>query len=285
MKIKDHATYFLLKILSKWIRYLSHNSRIKFTNGFASFIYNFIPIRKKQAFTNIKKAFPEKSNAWIKSTLKNTYKIVTENFIDLLGFPKSYDFEMYKVTGQKILNNALKKEKGVILVTGHFGLWEKWGAWLGNNKYKVWGIIQRQGNAGADLFFKEMRESYGMNHIYRKSSLDQSYKALKQNEILILASDQDAKKRGVFVNFFNHPSSVPKGTALFHLKTKAPIIFSVGHKEVDGSFSISFQEVETNEKSTIETITQKYTSLLEKEVRNYPDHYFWFHRKWKTKIN
>ena len=36
-----------------------------------------------------------------------------------------------------------------------------------------------------------------MNHIYRKSSLDTPYEALKNGSILILASDQNAKKKGV----------------------------------------------------------------------------------------
>ena len=88
-------------------------------------------------------------------------------------------------------------------------------------------IVERKKPSNSDLFFKEIRESYGMSHIYKRSSVDQSYKILKQNQILILASDQDAKDKGVIVNFFNHKTSVPKGAALFHLKTGAALIFSV----------------------------------------------------------
>ena len=60
------------------------------------------------------------------------------------------------IKNKNVLDEALDKNKGVLLITGHFGLWEKWGAWLGKNKYPLWGIIQRQANRGSDLFFKEI---------------------------------------------------------------------------------------------------------------------------------
>ena len=177
--------------------------------------------------------------------------------------------------------DAIKEKKGVILVTGHFGLWELWGSWLGLNKYKIWGIIQRQKNLGADLFFKQKRESYGINHIYRRSSLDVSYNALNNGEILILASDQNAKQKGVKVNFFNHSSSTPKGAAIFHLRTKAPIIFSVLEISNEDQVQITFKKIKTTKESSVESITQDYTSKLEDFVHKNPSHYFWFHNKWK----
>ena len=128
-----------------------------------------------------------------------------------------------------------------------------------------------------------MRESYGMNHIYRKSSLDNMYKLFEENNMLIIASDQDAKGRGVFVQFFGQQSSTPKGTAIFHMRTGAPMVFSVAHKEKNGTVVISFSSIQLNGDISIETITQAYTKMLETKVREYPDHYFWFHRKWKTK--
>ena len=155
--------------------------------------------------------------------------------------------------------------------------------WFGKNNYDIWGVIQKQANKGADLFFKEIRESYGMSHIYRKSSVNKIYDLIKNNKIIILASDQNAKKRGVIVEFFGNKTSVPKGAALFHLRTDVPLIFSVSYKEPDGTTVISFENINVKSK-TIEGITQDYTSKLEDKIRQYPDHYFWFHRKWSPII-
>ena len=282
MNFKDQLTYILLKLISKKSRNISEINRRKLAIKLAAFVYNFVPIRKKEAFNNIKTAFPEMNHHWINKQLKGSYQIVINNFIDFLSLPNSYQKIKYKIENQDIFDKAIKKEKGLILLTAHFGLWEKWGAWFGMNNYPIWGVIQKQANKGADLFFKEIRESYGMNHIYRKSSINKIYELIKKKKIVILASDQDARKNGVRVNFFNKPTYTPKGAAKFHLKTDVPMVFSISYMDPDGTIVISFSEIKIKSNLSVENISQIYTNKLEKIIKRYPDHYFWFHRKWKS---
>ena len=284
MTVKEKFTYRFLNMLARHLSRKSLSKRMRLANRLGAFAHNRIPIRRQEAFNNIKRAFSEKSDLWISNTLKSTYRTVCTNFTELLALPHSMQSFNFNIENQHVLDNALKEGKGVILITGHFGLWELWGAWLGHNGYPLWGIIQRQGNRGADRFFIEKREAYGLQQIYRKSSLDNIYKLFEENKMVILASDQDAKRKGVFVKFFGHPASTPKGTAIFHMRTGSPMVFSVCNREADGSISISFSKVEVNGDASIESITQSYTTLLEAKVREYPDHFFWFHQKWKTQL-
>ena len=282
MNFKDKLTYRLLKLISKKSRNISEVDRRKLAIKLAAFVYNFVPIRKKEAFNNIKTAFPEMNHHWINKQLKGSYQIVINNFIDFLSLPNSYQKIKYKIENQDIFDKAIKKEKGLILLTAHFGLWEKWGAWFGMNNYPIWGVIQKQANKGANLFFKEIRESYGMNHIYRKSSINKIYELIKKKKIVILASDQDARKNGVRVNFFDKPTYTPKGAAKFHIKTDVPMVFSVSYMDPDDTIVISFSEIKIKSNLSVENISQIYTNKLEKIIKRYPDHYFWFHRKWKS---
>ena len=282
MNYKEKFTYQFLQFLSRHLNNIDQRRRFFYVNVLAGFIYKFIPIRKKVALKNIKIAFPKQNLKWAKKVLKGSYRIVIKNFIDFLSIPTIVEESNFKIKNLKILEDALNKNKGVILVTGHFGLWEKWGAWLGKNGYQTCGIIQKQSNKGSDLFFREKRESYGMNQIYKRSPLNKAYEVLKENKILILASDQDAKHKGVIVNFFENETSVPKGAALFHLKTKAPIIFSVGTLDDEGKMTIVFESLKIDDNPSVESITQEYTKMLEIKILNHPDHYFWFHKKWKS---
>ena len=282
MNYKEKFTYQFLQFLSRHLNNIDQRRRFFYVNVLAGFIYKFIPIRKKVALKNIKIAFPKQDLKWAKKVLKGSYRIVIKNFIDFLSIPAIVEESNFKIKNLKILEDALNKNKGVILVTGHFGLWEKWGAWLGKNGYQTCGIIQKQSNKGSDLFFREKRESYGMNQIYKRSPLNKAYEVLKENKILILASDQDAKHKGVIVNFFENETSVPKGAALFHLKTKAPIIFSVGTLDGEGKMTIVFESLKIDDNPSVESITQEYTKMLEIKILNHPDHYFWFHKKWKS---
>ena len=282
MNYKEKFTYKFLKFISRHLNKVDNKRRILYTNVIAWFVYNFIPVRKRVALENIQTAFSQHDIKWAKKILKESYRITIKNFIEFLSLPTIAKTSNFKVKNLDVLNDALSKDRGVIIVTGHYGLWEKWGAWLGVNGYGLSGIIQRQSNKGSDLFFREIRESYGMRQIYKRSSLSEVYSLLKNNKILILASDQDAKHNGVIVDFFGKKTSVPKGAAIFHLKTKAALIFSVGTLESNGDMKITFEAVDTEGKQSIQSITQSYTRMLELKISKNPDHYFWFHKKWKA---
>ena len=282
MNYKEKFTYQFLKLISGHLNKIDEKRRILYTNAVASFVYKFIPVRKRVALNNIQTAFPNQDNEWAKEILKNSYRITIKNFIEFLSIPVSVKTSNFKIKNVEVLKDALGQKRGVILVTGHYGLWEKWGAWLGMNGYQLSGIIQKQTNKGSDLFFREIRESYGMSQIYKSSPLNEVYSLLKKNKILILASDQDAKHKGVIVNFFGKKTSVPKGAAIFHLKTKAALVFSVATLDSNGDMTIIFEPLDIEKKPTIQSITQTYTKMLEKMISKNPDHYFWFHNKWKT---
>jgi KDO2-lipid IV(A) lauroyltransferase len=205
-----------------------------------------------------------------------------DRFIQLFGFPKTFNDLKINVKNRNILDAALKLNKGVVFVSGHFGAWEILSAWLSSNGYPITAVAAKQKNRGSNQFFIEHRGQFGMKHVYRRSSLDNMYEILEKNKILALVSDQDARKRGVFINFFNKKASTPKGAARFHLNYGSPIIFTLCYLDNTGKHTIDFIPINIHKNDTIEIITQKYTSILEAFIRKYPEQYFWFHRRWKT---
>jgi len=201
-------------------------------------------------------------------------------FITLLK--KLFIYYIPHLVYQKILQSFLKQKKGIVFITGHFGAWEILGQWVARNVPLFVGVAQKQKNRGAHNFFINQRELAGTKHIIRGNSVKEMYKVLSNNGLLGLVSDQDAKSKGVFVDFFGTPASTPKGAALFHINTRAPLLLGVCFKENFQKYHIHFKAINTKNKS-LEEITQEYTSQLEFYIKQYPDQYFWFHRRWKTK--
>ena len=228
------------------------------------------------------RAFPNQSEGWIENTLKNSYQFFAYNFIQFLAFPGAWETAQYDIHGKDVLDDALKQKKGVVFISAHFGVWEMLGVWLGLNNYKLVGVAHRQRNQGANKFFQEQRELSGVKHIFRKEPLEKMYAILNENKLLGLVSDQDAKKKGVFIDFFGMQASTPKGAALFHKNTNAPMIFSVCVRTGFQKYQLEFLPIIAGDDTT-EKITQAYTVILEKLIHAYPEQYFWFHRRWKTK--
>ena len=110
-------------------------------------------------------------------------------------------------------------------------------------------------------------------------------RSLKNGGILALASDQNAKKKGVFVNFFGKPAATPKGAAVLHLKTGAPIVISICSRNSDGTYHLRFDSLPADENTETPSLLlcRISTSFLEAVVRQNPEQYFWFHKRWKTR--
>ena len=283
MRFRHRITYFFLTLLSKWIGQLSVVMRQRLANRLAQLIYIFFPSFKKAALQNIRRAYPENSHLWHQNILKMSYKFYARAFLFLLAYPDSYHKANIQVQNSNIFSDAHAAGNGVILVSGHFGVWELLMAWFGNNSYHFVGVGVRQKNRGASKFSQDLREWSGMKHIFKGESIETMYTVLQNGDVLGLLADQDARKRGIFVNFFNIPASTPKGAARFYQQTESPLIFATVIEEQPNSYILKFSLVEAERTDSIEGITQNFTALLENEVRKHPEQYFWFHRRWKTK--
>ena len=282
MRASHTITSYFLQILKKYFSSIGAKERFYISSRLGSLLYEYLDIRKKQARWNIKTAFPHLKHNQVEKILKNTYLNFCHNFVELVSFPNSYKNIQIEVKGERILQSFLKQRKGIVFITGHFGAWEILGQWVARNVPLFVGVAQKQKNRGAHNFFINQRELAGTKHIIRGKSVKEMYKVLSNNGLLGLVSDQDAKSKGVFVDFFGTPASTPKGAALFHINTRAPLLLGVCFKENFQKYHIHFKAINTKNKS-LEEITQEYTSQLEFYIRQYPDQYFWFHRRWKTK--
>jgi len=282
MKTNERLTYGLLSAFSSWIGRFRSETRHKTSYYIFKFLYDWLPLRKALALKNIKYAFPDKDHAWHEQLLKRSYQFFSRNFIEFFALPHSYFSAKYIIKGKDQLDHALAENKGVIMVAGHFGPWEMLAAWIGYNNYQFSGVAQRQSNRGSDKFFSEIRGASGIHHIFRKSNIDTMYKVLTDGHILGLVNDQDARKRGVLVDFFGLPSSTSKGAAIFLQKTEAPIIFVSVIEMKMNVYEIEFIRVNASHKDDVAEITQKFTSYLELAIRKNPEQYFWFHNRWKS---
>ena len=280
MSLTDQFTYHSLKLFHSWLNRLVHRGRNRVGATIGSLAFNRIAIRKVHARRHLKLALPNKSDIFIDHNLRELHRHYGHMFIDALCGTRLVQHGKVAVKGREHLDSAYSESKGVILMAGHFGNWELIPPWLAVNGYQMVTVAQRQKNRGANRFFVEYREKAGTSPVYPGSSASNMISTLRAGKILILACDQNAGKRGEFVDFFGHPASSPRGPDVFHQKTGAPVIAAFCQREQDGSYTIRFDKLPDSNGS--ESVMERFTALLEKEIRQRPEQYFWFHRRWKT---
>jgi KDO2-lipid IV(A) lauroyltransferase len=192
-----------------------------------------------------------------------------------------------EISGLEHLDAALALNRGTIIVSGHFGLWEMIPQWLAINGYPVCTVVRRQNNHYVDTWMENMRQRFGGKTTDSGFGIREILRALRKGEILALMVDQDNGKQGIFVRFFKHWASAPTGPAQLALKTGAPIVPLFMFPNFAGKHllkiypAIQPEEYANNDEGQRQ-ITARYTELLEDLVRQQPHNWFWLHRRWKT---
>jgi KDO2-lipid IV(A) lauroyltransferase len=192
-------------------------------------------------------------------------------------------------TGLEHLQRAHARGRGVIIVSGHYGLWELVPPWLCRHGFRMTVVVRRQNNRAVDAWMEKMRRRDGVETTDSGYSLREILRALRQGHLLGLMSDQDAGTRGIFVRFFGEEASTVVGPATIALKTGAPVVCLVlhpGRPHPPHHLEIAppiFPEEFPDTDAGRQALTQVFTNRLEAWIRARPEQWFWLHRRWKTR--
>lgn len=200
--------------------------------------------------------------------------------------------EITQFTNLKASLSALCSGRPVIMVSGHFGNWEASLATFGTFGFPMGVVARTLDNPYLDRWFREFRESTGHVMIDKGGGGPEMVQRLESGKHLALLGDQDAGRRGVFVNFFGRPASTFKSIAILALQHDALLLVGYAIRLPDEpgrrwvKFDLGCEEVidprEVQSDDPILEITQRYSAALERAVRRCPEQYFWVHRRWKT---
>lgn len=175
---------------------------------------------------------------------------------------------------------------GLILASGHLGNWEIAAQVLSHRK-PVLGITRRMNNPYVDrLMLRRKPRNRFETTPKRDANLGRLMGALREGKVLAIMIDQNAKERGMPVDFFGRPASSHTAIALLHLVTKAPLFFGYCTETAPMRFQFRatgpFRFAPTGDKEAdVRRILEHLNRELEAAVRAHPDEYMWGHRRWR----
>ncbi|MBF0518120.1 MAG: lysophospholipid acyltransferase family protein [Nitrospirae bacterium] len=262
-------------------------------------------IDKKKEFAyskELQRLFPNKKAEEIRYLAKETLLNFLQNEIETLMFPKinkdNIDW-FIKYDGLDNLDEALKQQRGVILLFAHFGANQMVMPAIGYKGYKM-----SQLGAPATVWTEKENVSYikkknmeikwrheqtlPVTHINVFGSLKEAFLCLKRNEILGVAIDGGGGKEWVEVEFFGKKALYSTGAIDIAHRTGAVIlpVFMVRgqdsrHKMIIESPLVCPEGADKTE--TITNYTAAFVSRLQSYVARYPWHYIYY-LAWRSKI-
>ena len=258
----------------------------------ARLLFLFSRGEREKALGNLSAAFGfEKSPSDILRICRHCFENLGKGLMEVIQFPRLTSENLDRLVtfeGRENIDNALKKGRGVIILTAHFGNWELLGASLALSGYGVSFIVRPVRSTRLEALVNKNRESMGIECIPRGASMKRGLRRLKNKGLLGILSDIDTKVDGVFVDFFGRPAFTPRGPVSIALRTGAALIPAFIVRQKDDTHKVAVEkalelELTGDQEEDIRLNTARFTGIIESYIRKYPEQWIWIHRRWKTR--
>lgn len=156
--------------------------------------YHLVGYRKKEVWTNLKNAFPEKSDQELKKIMRKFYRNLTDSFaetIKLMTMGKAEIEKRFQLENMDLLRNLLEKEQVIVGLTSHFFNWEGHPLSvraLVDERIEI--VYQKVSNPFFEKLMKTIRSRFG-GYLVEKSQFQRHFIKHRAHPRLIgLAADQ-----------------------------------------------------------------------------------------------
>jgi Kdo2-lipid IVA lauroyltransferase/acyltransferase len=190
--------------------------------------------------------------------------------------------------------DVLLRRRGAIMLAAHYGNWELLGFTMAALGFPITAVMRPLDNPYLNSFLMDVRAKRGLRLLYKKGATRSAGEVLESGEILGFIADQNAGRKGEFVDFFGqkastYKSSTYKSIALLAIEHHVPILVGYGRRlskrfEYEAGVTRIIQPDEWQGRDNeVHWITQEYTRAIEEFVRLAPEQYLWIHRRWKSR--
>lgn len=254
-------------------------------------LYYFPSYRRKVVSTNLKNAFPEKSDAELKSIEKKFYKHLADLFIETLKLTHMSEEQLMNrctISNPEIMDNLLSEGRDTIAVLGHYNNWE----WLiiipKYTKYKFTSIYKPLQNKHFDGFMNKLRMQYGtflvpMSFII-KDIINDRKNNIKTFSAFIADQTPAITEIKYWTTFLNQDTPVYLGAEKVASRYDMAVVFFNLQKIKRGYYNLNIELLFDHTSGLPEyLITETHVKRLEKIIREKPEYWIWSHRRWKHK--
>lgn len=289
--VTDFIAYIALRILVLILSFFKIETNLKFACFLGRLLWDHYHRGRKRALDNLKASFPEKDEAWLQKTGQRSFEHIAMLAVDLLFTPKLVrkdnwrNYSRFKNTEQA--KWLIKENRGMLMVAAHYANFEIMGYMLGLFGFNVYSIARPLDNRFINKYLYKVRERVGQKILNKKGAIESMDELISDGATLCFIADQDAGRKGVFVDFFGRKASTYKSIGLLAITNNLPI--GVGYSRRDnnrfffeiGIQRIIFPEEWADKDDPLKWVTAEYTKAIEDFVREDPSQYWWLHRRWK----
>ena len=285
----QRAVYLIAYPFIYLIASIPFNVLYVFSDFLRLIIYNLLGYRKKIVRSNLRKAFPHKSEDDLKWIEKRFYKHFCDITLEAFKSLSISSEEMQKRMVFKNLDVLTQFEKGnrsVIIMCGHYASWE-WMLSIGYHTISQgYGIYTPIMNKYLNKLIIKIRKKHRGNLISRYSAIQQIKNLHDEGNIAVygFVSDQSPrpKPKSYWRPFLGVKVPVFVGAEMVARELDFGVVYAKINRVKRGYYEASFELISDQPKKTkLNRITDTFTEWLEQDIYSDPTQYLWTHKRFK----
>jgi KDO2-lipid IV(A) lauroyltransferase len=227
---------------------------------------------------NLRRVFPEYSDAEITDLMQRNAKNYGKFWVDLFKMPHlklDYRRSLARIEGLENLDRVLARGKGCIVVTIHMGGWEGCAAlWGSLDQYRSALIAEVLEPPALWRRLLDLRQSSGVEIIPLGRTAPRTIlRRLQENWIVAGAIDRDILGSGKPYRFFGETASIPTGLVDVAQRTGAGLLPVITLREPDDTYRfVGFEPLWVGpEEGGVDAAVEQLLRVFEQCIREHPD--------------
>ena len=263
--------------LARW------GSRLGWTAG------HLLRSRDRLAMRNLRDTFPDRTDDALRQTLDAAWKHFGREALTYLQLQnRSLDeiAEACPFVNAHLLDEAIGRGRGVIVISAHFGGWEIAGLAIMALVKNVRSVARQLDNEYLERDLAAIRARTGAEVIDRRRAARALLQALNENGVVALLPDQAVLPReGILVPFLGRPAWTTPAPAKLALRLRSTIVFAFcipdgTRHRLEFEHPIHCDELPEAEREA-EKLTKRINDVISQRIIASPELWLWMHDRWK----
>lgn len=290
----DRLTYLALRLVSMALHCFPVDLNLRTAKLIGNVMYRMDRKHRNRALHNLSRGFPDMPAAERELMARRSMQHLVMLGVEVLFTTRLIHINTWRRyielhNLEETVSLLLKHRQPLLMLTGHYGNWEVLGYVLATLGFRTVAVARPLDNPYINRWLLGVREKQGHRILDKKGAVSEVGDLLEQGGVVGFIADQNAGKKGMFVDFFGRKASTYKSIGLLAMRYDAPVIIGYARRLHDRfRFEVGVQDVIhpedwANQDDPLRYITQRYTRAIEAFVRDDPGQYLWVHRRWKTR--
>ena len=289
--VTQRAEYALYRAVVWFARRLSKNGVLRWGDRLGNLARRILRSRDRLAMRNLHETFPERSERELRATLDACWRHFGR---EALFYIRMQDLEFEEIAREVelvnagILEDAIARRRGVILISAHYGAWEVGGLALMTVVKNVRTITRPLDNEFLERDLARIRSRTGAAVLDRRRAAREMMQALSQNAVIVLLPDQAVLPReGVLVPFLGRPAWTTPVPAKMAIRRGSTIVFAFciphgSEHRLEFGNPILVDQMTEAERDPV-ALTKRINDVISQRIAAQPELWLWMHDRWKGK--